>query len=83
MNSFNWKLLGKSLLVAVAGGAVTSVVTAAVGWLIGAPVTMKNIGGTAVGSAITTVVAYVKQSPLAPLTATNSAQSDQPNNDTK
>ncbi|HEU0184896.1 MAG TPA: hypothetical protein VFS27_06240 [Blastocatellia bacterium] len=64
MGSFDWKSWGKGLLAAITGAAVNSVVTTTALTLTGTPVGLKTIGVAAGGAALTTVVAYLKQSPL-------------------
>ncbi len=65
MSDFDWKLWGKSFLVALAGAVVSSLLTSATYALSGTPITLKAVGVSAASAALPTVIAYFKKSPLA------------------
>jgi hypothetical protein len=64
MQNFNWKLWGKGLLAATLGAAINSLATTGGLALSGAPISLKSIGIGAASAALTTVVGYLKKSPL-------------------
>jgi hypothetical protein len=65
MANFNWKLWGKTLLAAVAGAVLNSLATSGTIFARGGSVSWKDIAAGAGAAALTTVIGYLRKSPLA------------------
>lgn len=64
MNGFDWKTWGKGALAGVIGAAVNSLATTGTLILSGTSVSLKMVGIAAGSAALTTLIGYLKRSPL-------------------
>lgn len=64
MNKFNWKVWGQTLLAAVGGAVLNSFATSGSIYARGGSLTWKDVAAGAVAAAASTVIAFLRRSPL-------------------